>query len=77
MRGLPFGGGILDVSEALKLDTPREELTAGTASFPGWFGSDHVPFFSWVMAVGEPAVHLPGRSDRSVSTAIPLKFNEI
>ena len=21
------------------------------------FGSDHFPFFSWVMAVGEPAVH--------------------
>ena len=25
MRGLPFGGGILDVSAALKLDTPRED----------------------------------------------------
>ena len=24
------------------------------------FGSDHVPFFSWVMAVGKPAFNLPG-----------------
>ena len=24
------------------------------------FGSNHFPFFSWVMAVGEPAVNLPG-----------------
>ena len=23
-------------------------------------GSDHFPFFSWVMAVGEPGVNLPG-----------------
>ena len=25
-------------------------------------GSDQFPFFSWVMAAGEPAVHLPGIS---------------
>jgi len=27
---------------------------------PWRFVSDHFPFFSWVMAVGEPAVNLPG-----------------
>ena len=27
---------------------------------PWRFGSDHVPFLNGVMAVGEPAVHLPG-----------------
>ena len=27
---------------------------------PWRFGSDHFPFFSWVMAVGEPAVNFPG-----------------
>ena len=27
-------------------------------------GSDHFPFFSWVMAVGEPAVNLPGCSSQ-------------
>ena len=44
--------GILDYQKRYFL----EEHNHG----PWRFGSDYFPFFSWVMAVGEPAVNLPG-----------------
>ena len=37
-------------------------------------GSDHVPFFSWVMAVGEPAVNLPGCKYPPNEDSCPLKI---
>ena len=40
---------------------------------PWRFGSDHVPLFSWVMAVGEPAVHLPGCNNHGPWLMSPLK----
>ena len=48
----PKQNGILDYQKRYFL----EEHNHG----PWRFGSDHFPFFSWVMALGEPAVNLPG-----------------